>query len=308
MLHQRVANGAARPSDEVDRFLRNARLKQDVNEFCRDCWRIARRLEHHRVTGDQRSCRHSGHNRARKIPRRNDHAHAERNIHKVVALAAHGYELLRLPQAQHFAPVEFQKVDRFRDVRVRFRPRLAHFVAHQRVQFILPLAHNLRRAEKTFRAFLRRNSLPRIKVFVGVFDRLPRHLRRGILENSNNFHRMRRIRRGALFRRGHLLPIEPHRVLAPKLRLHLFQRFLHARAVFRLRKINKRLVGEFRNVDNLFRSSHGASLLGGANTPFYCVRKLRHKQPTMRTWVSMAGGLNIGHANGTVGDDYSMLK
>jgi len=28
----------------------------------------------------------------------------------------------------------------------------------------------------------------------------------------------------------------------------------------------------------------------------------------MRTWVSMAGGLAIGHANGTVGDDYSMLK
>src|SRR6266404_5633847 len=257
VLHQRVAKGPARAGDEIHRFLWNARLKKNVNEFCRDRWRITCGLEHHRVSGDQRSRSDSRHDGARKIPRWNHYAHAQRNINKVVALAAHRNQLLRLAQAQHFPPVEFQKVDRFRDVRIRFRPGLADFVAHQRVQLILPLADDVCRTEKAFRALLRRNALPRVKVFVRVFDRLPRHLRRGILENADDFHRMRRIRGGALLRGGHLLPVEPHRVLTAKLRLHLFQRLLHPRAVLRLRKIDKRLVGELGNVDNLFGSSHG---------------------------------------------------
>src|SRR5260370_1157858 len=124
------------------------------------------------------------------------------------------------------------------------------------------MAHGVCCAEEALRALLWRNFFPRVKVFVGVFDRLPRHLRRRILENSNNFHRMRRVRGGALFRGGHLLPVEPHRVFTAEFAFHLFQRLLHARAVFRLGKINKRFVMELRNVDNLFRSSHGGCLLG----------------------------------------------
>ena len=169
---------------------------------------------------------------------------------------------MRLAQSQHFAPVVFKEVNRFRDVRIRFHPRLAHFIAHQRVQFIFPFAHDLRRSKKKLCPLLRRNFFPRVKVSVGVFDGLPRHLRRGILENTDNFHRMRRVRRRALLRCDRPVSVQPHRIFAPKFRLHFLQRFLHARPVFRLREIDKRLVGEFRNVDNLFGSSHGGSLLG----------------------------------------------
>src|SRR5713226_5124217 len=284
MLHQRVANGPARPGDEIHRFLRNARLKKDVDEFCRDRWRITGRLEHHRIPRNQRSRSDSRHDGARKIPRWNHYAHAQRNINKVVALAAHRDQLLRLAQSQHFAAVEFQEVDRFRDVRIRFRPGLADFVAHQRVQLEFPLPHNLRRAEKALRSLLRRNAFPRVKVFVAVFDRLPRHLRRGILKNSNDFHRMRRIRGGALLRGGYLLPVEPHRVLTAKFRLHLFQRLLRARPIFRLRKINKRLVGELGNVDNLFGSSHGGFPPPCANIHSTAPAKYRTSQG--RGWSS----------------------
>ena len=86
---QRISNRPARPGDEVHRFLRNACLKKNVDKFCRNRWRIAGRLEHHRVPGDQRRRDQSRHDGARKIPRGDDYAHAQRNIHKVVALAAH---------------------------------------------------------------------------------------------------------------------------------------------------------------------------------------------------------------------------
>src|SRR5216684_2116419 len=81
----------------------------------------------------------------------------------------------------------------------------------------LPLTQNLRRAEETLRALLRGDSLPCVKVFVGVFDCLPGHLRRGTLENANHFRRPRRVRGLPLFLRDHLLPVKPHRIFAPKL-------------------------------------------------------------------------------------------
>src|SRR5256885_11106671 len=44
--------------------------------------------------------------------------------------------------------LEFQEVDGFGNVRIGFDPCLAYFVAHQRVQLELSLAHDLRRSEE----------------------------------------------------------------------------------------------------------------------------------------------------------------
>src|SRR5882762_5994275 len=51
---------------------------------------------------------------------------AHGNLHKGVALLAHGCQLLRLAPSQHLAAVQFQKVDRYGNVRGRLRPRLPH--------------------------------------------------------------------------------------------------------------------------------------------------------------------------------------
>src|SRR2546430_17505172 len=64
------------------------------------------------------------------------------------------YTTLFRAQSQHFAAVEFKEVDRFGDIRIRFDPRLAYFVAHQRVQLELAFPHHLRRTKETLRAFL----------------------------------------------------------------------------------------------------------------------------------------------------------
>ncbi len=122
MLDKSISHGAARAGDEIQRFLGNAGLIKDVDEFRGDRRRIAGRLEHHGVAGDKRRGDQPGHDGAREIPRRNDHTDAERNIDKIVALAANRRELLGLTETQHFAAVEFEEIDGFGDVGVGFRP------------------------------------------------------------------------------------------------------------------------------------------------------------------------------------------
>ena len=261
MRHQSVANGAARSGDEVHCFLRNPRLKKNVNEFRRDGRGIARRLQNYSVAGNERGHNESRHDGAGEIPRRNDHADAQRNIHQIVALSAHRRQLLGLGQSEHFAAIEFTEIDRLCDVRVRFHPRFSHFVANQRSQLKFSLAHDLRRAEEAFHALLSRHFFPGVEIFIGRLNGLLGHVRRGVLEDADHFRWARWIRGIALFRCRYPLPGKPHRVFAAEFGFHFFQSFFHALAVLWFGEINERLVGELGYVRFLFGGGHGDSPL-----------------------------------------------
>jgi hypothetical protein len=120
---------------------------QQVDEPRRNDRRVARRLEHDRVTGDDRGRGHADHDRAGEIPRRYHRTNAERNVDQLVLLAVKWHDGLRLRVAERFTRVEFQKVDRFGDVAVGLGPALPHFVHEQRVVFEAPFAQPLCRLE-----------------------------------------------------------------------------------------------------------------------------------------------------------------
>src|SRR5262249_54071974 len=185
MRHQGVANGSARAGDEIYGFLGDAGFVKDVDEFGGNRGRIARGLQNHGVAGYERRRNQAGHDGAREIPRRNDHADAERNVYKIVALSAHRSQLLRLGQTKHLAAVELAEINRFGNVRVGFHPGFSDFVADQRIQLEFAFANDLRRAENALHALMGRNLFPNIEIRVRGFDGLLGHLRVGILEYAD---------------------------------------------------------------------------------------------------------------------------
>ncbi len=195
----------------------------------------------------------------RKIPRRNHHAHTQRNIDEIIFLALHGHNFLRTGQPQHLPPIKFQKIDGLRGVCIRLRPSLPCLINNQRVHFVLTLAQNLRRAEQALHSLLRRHPLPCLKSLCRRLHCLIGLLRARGLKHADHLRRMRRIRRRFLLRRDHFLPANVHGVLAAKLPRDLLERFFHAFAVFGPRKIDKRLVHEFGNVRFGLGSRHVSS-------------------------------------------------
>jgi len=83
-------------------------------------------------------------------------------------------------------------------------------------------------------------------------------IRSGFLKDAEDLRRMRWIGRYALRGGDDFLAANVHRVFAAEFRGYFSQRVLHGLAVFRLRKIDKGLVGEFGKVDFGFSSGHGA--------------------------------------------------
>src|SRR6202522_3215881 len=116
MRHQRFARRSARPGEKAHHFARHSRFVKNIDENCRNRRRIARRLHDRRVSCHDRRYRHPAHDRRRKIPRRNNHAHAQRNVLHEIFLAAHWRQLLRLAQTHHFAPVVFAEINQLRDI------------------------------------------------------------------------------------------------------------------------------------------------------------------------------------------------
>ena len=266
VLHHHVANDAARTSDEVDGFLGDTGFKKNIDKFCGDGWGIGGRLHDNGVAGYKRRRDDAGHDGAGEIPRRNDHADAERNISEVVTLAAHGREFLRLGEAQHFAAIEFEEVDRFGDVRVGFDPGFSDFVADEGVQLILAFANDLRGTEDAPGALGGRDFLPGVEVFVRGLDGVPGHFGGGVLKHADHFRGARGIRGVALLLGDDLLPAKPHGIFAAEFRFHRLQRVFHALAIFRLGKVDERLVGELGNVNFLFGGGHDSSLLNVQTT------------------------------------------
>ncbi len=125
----------------------------------------------HGVAGDDRGQRHSRHNRARKIPRRNHSPNAQRNVNQIIFLALHRRHRLRSAQPQHFPPIKFTEINRLRDIGIGFRPGLAHFINQHRGEIEFPLPQQIAHAKNKFRALFRRHALPFLKRFSRRIDR-----------------------------------------------------------------------------------------------------------------------------------------
>ena len=209
--------------EKAHHVARHARFVQNINEDRGNRRRIARWLYHHRISSDDRSHRHPTHDRRREIPWRNHDAHAQRNIFQIIFLAAERRQFLRRAQPQCFPPVVFAEINQFGDVRIRFRPGLANFIAQPRIKFVAPLAQNIRRAIQAGHALFHWHALPAFKCRSGFFDGLVRHLHRRLLKHANHLLRVRWIVRLDLFRGGDALSTNGQRIFAPKHSAHLRQ-------------------------------------------------------------------------------------
>ncbi len=193
---------------------------------------------------------------AAKVPGWNYDADAQRNVLQVIFFAAHGREFLRLRKAQCIAPIVFAKVDQLGDIRVGFRPGLADFEAQPGVEFKTARAKNIRRAVKASDALFGRNALPAVKGGVGRFHRFVGHGHRRLLKYAEDLGGLRRIARLGFFRCDHVFTGNNQGIFAAKHSAHLAQRRFHARAIFRLREVDKRLVREFAAVQSGGWRSH----------------------------------------------------
>src|SRR4029077_2582135 len=154
MLHEDVADRGSGTGQEAESVLRNAGFVSDLDEFCSNSRRITRGLQDDGVSCDERGHGHSCSDGRGKIPRRNDDADTERYVDEVVFLALHWRDFLRSSEAQHFAAVEFQKIDGLGGVRVGFWPSFSGFVANQRVHFKFAVAKDFGGTEEALGALL----------------------------------------------------------------------------------------------------------------------------------------------------------
>src|SRR5262249_37343067 len=147
-----------------------------------------------------------------KIPGRNGGADTEGDIDQEILFALHWSDGMRTSEAEHFAAVEFEKVDCLGGIGVGFDPRFADFVANPRLNLKLALANDIRRAEEALGTLFGGNALPRFKGFGGCFNSLIGKILAGRLEDAENLRRMRRVRGGHFGGGGDLLPANVHRV------------------------------------------------------------------------------------------------
>src|SRR5579864_6458525 len=106
-----VAESGSGAGTEIHHAFGHAGFFEQLNKLGGDGGRVARGLEDHGVAADDRSQRHSSHDGAGKIPRRNYRADAERNVEKRVVLAGQLDGRLRLAEAQRFTGIELTEVD-----------------------------------------------------------------------------------------------------------------------------------------------------------------------------------------------------
>ena len=126
VLDQVRADLLADAGQEGEHAGRDARLVQDLDETQRDAGRLLRRLEEHRVAGDQRGGDHAGGDREREVPRRDHHADPARLVG--VRVGSHPATWpTRAPrgEAERLASVVLAEVDRLAHVGVGLGDRLA---------------------------------------------------------------------------------------------------------------------------------------------------------------------------------------
>ncbi len=256
VLHHGIAGGAAGARAELQGVRGQAGLVHGFHELVGDGRRIARRLQYDGVACHQRRHRHTRHDRGGEIPRRNHHAHAQRDVHQIILLAPGRGHRLRAGQAQHFAAVELAEIDCFGDVGVGLGPGLADFVDEPGIELQTALAEDLGGAEKDLGALGGGHALPDLEGAMGLLDGAIGQLDGGLLEDTHHLLWMGRIDRANLVGRLNPLPADDQRVLATELAGNFLQRVFHGFAVLGLGEVHERLIRELAALDFDFSGHH----------------------------------------------------
>ncbi len=222
----------------------HAGLFQRFEEFRGDGGRIARRFEDDGVAADQAGARHAQRDGVGKIPRGNHRAHAESDVAQEAALAGQLHDGLRLVEHQGLAGIEFQEIDGFGGVGLRLIVVFAHFEHQPRVKFELAAAQNLRGAEQDACTLFYAGILPRLegrkRGLHGGLD----VLHAGLLVDSDDFGRVRRVDGDNLVLRADVLSANHQVVFAAQLLADEGDGVAHSADVLRLAIIGDRLVDE----------------------------------------------------------------
>ena len=244
MLDQRIAHHRAAARQQREAAGGEAGLDQHFGEPGCHRRRVARRLHDDGVARDQRGGGHARENRQRKIPRRDDDTHPQRQVNQFVLFAGHLVEGRRRGQTQHLSRVELAKVDGLGDIGLGFDPGLAGLMDQPGVELHLAPAQDCGRAEQHGDTFGRRSGAPLREEGVGLLDRAARQFEGRSLMNSDDFGGMRRVQRLQLGGRPDALSTDQERVLPAELDADLGQSELHCRALFGNREIGIDLVLE----------------------------------------------------------------
>ena len=161
VLDQIGADLLADAGQEGQHTGRDARLVEDLDQTQRDSGRLLRRLEQHRVAGDQRGGDHAGGDREREVPRRDHDADAERLVGVRVGFARDLADATSAREAERLASVVLAEVDRLAHVGVGLDDRLAGFEDLERGQLDAPRAQDRGRPEQDRRSFVPRDGAPR---------------------------------------------------------------------------------------------------------------------------------------------------
>ena len=166
MTHQRGAHFLAASMNQIDDPRRHAGLVEDLDESCRGMRRIFRRLEDHGVAADQRGKQLPGRDRQRKIPRRDQRAHADRRAHGHGELIGQFRRRGFTEQAPAFAGHIESAVDPFLHVAAGFFEHLAHFAGLDARELFFIFAQKLADTIEQFTTLWRRHQTPTGK---GIF-------------------------------------------------------------------------------------------------------------------------------------------
>ena len=180
--HDRRA-GLAIAVHELDDVRRQARLEQNLDEHGRRVRHVLRRLEHARVSADQRREHLPRRDRQRKIERRDDPAHADR---APIAHRPLGAQLARHRVAEQLASHRrrvVRGIDSFLDVASRLGERLPHLAGHEVRDLFLSPCRGCRRAAEHIAARRRRRAPPALESALRRLAPRDRHRRRPIVGN-----------------------------------------------------------------------------------------------------------------------------
>ncbi len=245
MRNERIADSAARSAHEVEHSGGQPDGFHDLIILPARQWRVARRLEHHRVARNNRCAGHACENCEREIPRWHNNANAKRNVHKLSLLAFVRHNGMLDAVTQHLTCIELEKVNRLCGVGIGFRPCLADFENHRCIQFEAALPHQLRSFEQIVRSLVVRNSFPLLKLRDRNLHRLVCQIRIALLKDTNNFRRLRRIVRIEFRLRVNLLAANDDRIFLVELRADFCYCFFLCFAVRGFGEINEWFVFEF---------------------------------------------------------------
>src|SRR2546430_13182864 len=150
------SDSGAVPRQKIQPARRNARFLEHLHEHGAADNRLLGWFHDHSVPGNNSSRRHAAENRDRKIPRRDYEGDATRPVMIVTFFARHLLREFWAPESTHLLRIERAKIDRFADIAVGFRPRLADLENFYCREFIASALQDGGRAFQQLRSLLER--------------------------------------------------------------------------------------------------------------------------------------------------------